>query len=1201
MPASAVPQPPEPRRPPPPEPRAKRKASEGIADALRRAAAPCNRALPCDLSDGDAAEEVEGEEEEWRAASELSSPNAHSIFNDLDDGPSDDDDDDDDDLPDLEEPGGAEEEVEYTLEEAHAVAMAAAAAVRAAAAEATAAPAPGGNADVGQCGRGGGRGGGGGGRGRGRGRGGGRAGATTALPEKPPRPGVTELSKAAVPWQHGATCIAIDIRTSGSIKASAAAKRIISLSAQVVRVDGRTATSPPPFHQYVATDFANAKDAPSVESEHGGAFATAWAKTKRDFSSVGRQFIDWLRMASGEATSVVLASWGGFDRDANFAVLCAELHRHGHALPWPTSVASLLDVERVLRLTLRTPHTSAAEAARAVIGEGGARADAVLSAAGAIRSPAGRRREESDGADGATDLAALLGRTAALHSVRLLAGVLGDPNGALSTRELSTQASKVAIPLEPLWSWAASLVSWEEQRRTADQLPEGWQEAPPFEEAPSTLDATVTAGPSAKLKAHIGITPTQPTVQLDLEALLLSIWLYFITPEVAEHIATAVNEKACEDVIKEGNSFRAATGKDARRRIRKRSPTLIKEPVTAGEVYRLHAVWLFMGFYPRTRVEDYWCDIVPDLRVKAISQAIEKPRFLAIMAVLSFMTSDELTSESDSLRKMRWVDAVFVEAAQSAVDLGNAPIGCLDEGRCKLLSGFCKLVSIMLCKPIVKGVTIHMLATLVRTIDGQRLPYLHNWRWPQKGEEAPGGQPTDQKPLDEGDERQTKPIMTLLKALVTPVWRKIDATLVMDKGFTSFKGLRWLATVGVAGVGMYKTRGRPAETPEGTTAHWPIRVHDEKIDGELMPRGARREVYARLPEPVAPPCAQPEVPHGTRTRPSPATDASNAPAESRWAPTWIKAELFRDARWVTLLATSWFSNALESCKRWMPSRGDRVTIRCSLALRCYHRYFNLVDRFNKKMAAMGMGMARCKRRYQRQLYIGWLLPAVARDVMVLFQCLYPTMGELRHQYRWFGLDRWLQFTSAQVLYRHGLEIDKDALGSPTTRAEQGLHPAGVPKRRKRDAAPPTPLPPRDRETHTLVNVYTHPKSLPKPKAIAPYKNHRPTEWWTSGGHCCACMALAKDLHGDVVYQFEGQRRAREGPREGGSTRHMPKDMPSHWSHVQGGKPVPRVRTACLECSRRLGKAVWLCPGCHNSEAIWDHEMAKPASQRVAVG
>ena len=129
--------------------------------------------------------------------------------------------------------------------------------------------------------------------------------------------------------------------------------------------------------------------------------------------------------------------------------------------------------------------------------------------------------------------------------------------------------------------------------------------------------------------------------------------------------------------------------------------------------------------------------------MKAIQGGIDKARYLAIMGVLSFMKADDTSPETDDLRRMRWVDTALCEAAQSAVDVGSEPKLCLDEGRCKLLSLFCKLVSIMQCKPIVKGVTIYMLALLLKSHDGKALPYLFNWRWPQKGEKAPGGQPTD--------------------------------------------------------------------------------------------------------------------------------------------------------------------------------------------------------------------------------------------------------------------------------------------------------------------------------------------------------------------------------------------------------------------------------------------------------------------------
>ena len=142
----------------------------------------------------------------------------------------------------------------------------------------------------------------------------------------------------------------------------------------------------------------------------------------------------------------------------------------------------------------------------------------------------------------------------------------------------------------------------------------------------------------------------------------------------------------------------------------------------------------------------------------------------------------------------------------------------------------------------------------------------------------------------------------------------------------------------------------------------------------------------------------------------------------------------------------------------------------------------------------------------------------------------------------------------------------------------------------RGAAHPCPV--RNRESHTLVDVREKPKALPKPGS---YKNHRATAWYTSGGHCCACQKLAERL-GYMVNIYEGERNWKPV-----WVRHMPTVMPDHWMHVNGDACVPKRRTACLDCSKRLRRPVWLCPECHESHEIWDHEMAKPASHRVTVG
>ena len=479
------------------------------AAAMGRAAGLRNRHVVDALSDGEPEDEPEGEEGEWRAGSELSSPNPHSIFGDADsndegsDGDEGDalsdeaEEEDDDDWSHLEVSGDALAEgfpsrealvgsdvclmhaaypgvalttegaigwrgevTEYSghgqlvkvfgswfplnddqlirpvePQEEPVAGVAEGSGDEGGAVDGCAAARSGG------CARGRGRG-----RGRGGSRGRGQADGGAALLAKPPVPGVTELSRVAGPWLQGSTCIAIEVHVTGSAKAGAAAKRIVSISAQLALVDGAKAgNTSTHFHSYVSTDFANAGDAPSLMAEHGAVFVAEWMKAKDGFGAVGRRFIAWLRsVAPAKPKAVVLASWGGLDRSAAFAVLCAELRRHKLELPW-TAPISLLDVERELRLTLRSPSCeSLLSAATAVITSSPSRCAAALAAAG-VANPRGSKRVSAEDAS----IAALRGQSPRLHGVRLLAGVLGDPGGLQTKR-----SAKVAAPLDLIWSWA---------------------------------------------------------------------------------------------------------------------------------------------------------------------------------------------------------------------------------------------------------------------------------------------------------------------------------------------------------------------------------------------------------------------------------------------------------------------------------------------------------------------------------------------------------------------------------------------------------------------------------------------------------------------------------------------------------------------------------------------------------------------------
>jgi hypothetical protein len=91
---------------------------------------------------------------------------------------------------------------------------------------------------------------------------------------------------------------------------------------------------------------------------------------------------------------------------------------------------------------------------------------------------------------------------------------------------------------------------------------------------------------------------------------------------------------------------------------------------------------------------------------------------------------------------------------------------------------------------------------------------------------------------------------------------------------------------------------------------------------------------------------------------------------------WLKAELWKDARWVTLIATSFHSSAATEVRRWDPSKRERVPIPASKTVQRYNKFMGAVDQFNKLLAATCMVMGRCKQRFHRALFLCWLLPAV---------------------------------------------------------------------------------------------------------------------------------------------------------------------------------------------------------------------------------
>jgi hypothetical protein len=236
------------------------------------------------------------------------------------------------------------------------------------------------------------------------------------------------------------------------------------------------------------------------------------------------------------------------------------------------------------------------------------------------------------------------------------------------------------------------------------------------------------------------------------------------------------------------------------------------------------------------------------------------------------------------------------------------PDVAIDESRLALLTRYCSFVTTMLCKPIKRGLTIYCV------VYGSG--YLYDWEWHTgSGDfQPPRGQPIDGGGLDESDPLQMGYIVPLVLSLMSGRLIGTLCTVYLDKAFTSNKLFRALDEQGNAAVGMQRTAGRPKQAPDGWGCVWPF-LNRTKAEATEYARGCSREAYTPLP------------PH-SRLR-------------------WLKAELWLDSIWVTLLATTYFSATPKTVLRWTAEAFARLPRGCSATLARYAKMMGLVDRFNR--------------------------------------------------------------------------------------------------------------------------------------------------------------------------------------------------------------------------------------------------------------
>ena len=361
------------------------------------------------------------------------------------------------------------------------------------------------------------------------------------------------------------------------------------------------------------------------------------------------------------------------------------------------------------------------------------------------------------------------------------------------------------------------------------------------------------------------------------------------------------------------------------------------------------------------------------------------------------------------------------------------------------------------------------------------------------------------------------------------------ACVYLDKAFTSNKLARALDEQGVSMVGMQRTSGRPKTIPRGAENYWPFGARTKAEASEYV-RGSRREAFTKLP------------------------------AQSRLQ--YLKAELWLDAVWVTLLATTYFSAASTTVLRWTQAAFARLPLGCSATLARYAKMMGSVDRFNRALAGTMMAMGRCKQRYHRALFLGWLLPAVGvLNVMVIFLALWPKddLEELKKSRRCpnLGFNRWFQQQLGEALIEYGTQLAKDKLGDVELRTELGVSPSFMPMDRQRRA--------------TGFQVHTFPESHQQLKSCYPK--------FGNSNLCARCYDLA-ERDGEMGRYHQDPERDPTEPNP------WVRKMPKPWKEVNG-KPqhnVPASRWGCSVCK------VYLCKGCFRMEDeegnmhpdAWDH-------------
>jgi len=329
---------------------------------------------------------------------------------------------------------------------------------------------------------------------------------------------------------------------------------------------------------------------------------------------------------------------------------------------------------------------------------------------------------------------------------------------------------------------------------------------------------------------------------------------------------------------------------------------------------------------------------------------------------------------------------------------------CIDESMIRCNSRWCSFLQSMLRKPIKRGIKVFCLADAVSN-------YLFSW------------------------DVYTAPLGWTVHNLVCGTllpadFDNNDHVLVVDNYFVGVKLFVDLAKRAIYAVGTSKLV-RPANVTDGS---WPFQTYAKTLM-ERVDRGWRRIARYVIP--------------GMET-----DDHT------------IQASVWRDNKFVQMLSICFNVDDPVRVRRWDGSSADRSWYSGLLPHYIYQKYMAAIDRIDRVIANLRLGLHHCQRRFQRSVFF-WQSSGITNNSFVQLEAVMPAelYANVKKHFDGgssVGFTNWLQINLGLVLIQEGNGAGADALSDEDEAAGKAPHwVPGVKGRKPADGGilgrPPQPV------------------------------------------------------------------------------------------------------------------------------------------------